>query len=253
MERLLRCTESTTRDVIMVVKLDNITKVPSIESTGTRVRYNEAAVATLVGRYLEELHVVPRTPQSGSELDDFFGLLQNAVTSKQAYEGVPEADRILVVEEDPPETVDTEAITFFLDSRIPGSFAQGPAGQGKIKEVVPHLRAITDHPEAPSQKLVTMGRFYENWITFNIYARTNKIARQRLLWFERTMDIYNWYFRLYGFRVVEQSTGKRERKSIDELKLTKYPITYIVRTDDTFHFSSQELIDVILKVELSNY
>lgn len=235
----------------MVVKLDNITKVPSIESTGTRVRYNESAATNLINTYLETLHVNPRSVSSGHELDVFFTLLQNAIVSKQAYEGVPEETRILVVEEDPPETVDTEAITFYLDTRLPGSFSQGKAGESRVKEVTPHVRAIIDHPEAPGQKLVTMGRFYDNWITFNIYARTNKTARSRLLWFERTMDIYNWYFRLNGFRVIELNTGKREVKTKDELKITKYPITYMVRTDDTFHFSSQELKEIILKLEIS--
>jgi len=235
----------------MVVKLDNITKIPSIESTGTRIRYNESAIADLVNTYLEGLHIDRRTVDSGQELDDCFALIKNAITSKQAYEGVPEDKRILVVEEDPPETVDTEAITFYLNARLPGSFAQGKAGEGKVREVTPHVRAVIDHPEAPSQKLVTMGRFYDNWITFNIYARSNKAARSRLLWFERTMDIYNWYFRLYGFRVVELQTGSREVIDMDELKITRYPITYMVRTDDTFHFSSQELKEVIYNVEVS--
>jgi len=235
----------------MTTKLDNITKIPSIESTGTRVRYNESQVELLVDRYLETLHTDKRTPASGAELDDFFALVQKAIFSKQAYEGVPEEMRILVVEEDPPETIDTECITFFLKSRLPGAFGQGAPGKAQVRELSPHHRATIDHPEAPGQKLTTMGRFYDNWITFNIYARTNKVARERLLWFERTMDIYNWYFKLFGFVVVEIQTEDRERPIIDELKTTKYPITYMVRTDDTFHFSSQELKDIILEVELS--
>lgn len=235
----------------MVSRIDNITNVPSVEAVGTRVRLNESQVQLIVDRHLESLGTSRKTPV-GAELSDFFEILQSIVISKQNQEGIPADKRILVVEEDPPEAIDTEAITFYLKSRIPGRFDQGPSGAGRIREVTPHQRAVIAHPEAPSQKLVTMGRFYDNWITFNITARTNKVARERLMWFERTMDIYNWYFRLLGFRVIEEGIGSRERITIDELTVTRYPITYMVRTDDTFHFSTQDLREIILEVELSN-
>ena len=236
----------------MASRIDNITSVPSVESVGTRVRLNESEIVAVVDRYLDTFDRGTRTPASGAELGDFLGMIQTVVTSKQTQEGVPSDKQILVVEDDPPESVDTEAITFYLKTRVPGRFDQGPSGAGRIKEVVPHQRSVVPHPEAPSQKLVTAGRFYDNWITFNIYARTNKSARDRLLWFERVMDIYNWFFRLYGFRVVEEGVGHRERMKIDELTVTKYPITYMVRTDDTFQFNTQELKEILIELELSS-
>lgn len=236
----------------MASRIDNITNVPNIESVGTRIQMNEIQITAAVDRYLETLHTDRTTPSSGSDISDFFELLQNSVESKQASERVPTEYRILVVEEDPPEVVDTEAITFFIARRLPGQFDKGPIGAGKVREVTPHHRSTIEHPETPSEKLVTMGKFYDNWITFNIYARTNKTARKRLIWFEQMMDVYNWYFRLYGFRVVEEGSSGWEKVKIDDLTLTKYSVTYMVRTDDTFHFSSQELKDVLLKVEVSN-
>jgi len=236
----------------MASRIDNITNIPSVEASSTRVRYNETEINAVVANYLESYDRGKRTPASGAELQDFFEMIQTVISSKQNQEGVPADKQILVVEDDPPESVDTEAITFYLKTRVPGRIDQGPSGAGKVKEVVPHQRSIIDHPEAPGQKLVTVGRFYDNWITFNIYARTNKVARERLLWFEHVMDIYNWYFRLYGFRVVEEGVGSRERAMIDELTVTKYPITYMVRTDDTFYFSTQELKDILIKLELSS-
>jgi len=235
----------------MTSRIDNITRVTSSEAVDIRVRLNESEIQSLVNRYLESVDTGKRTPVSGAELSDFFELVQNSVVSKQRQEGVLDDKLILVVEDDPPETVDTEAITFYLKTRVPGKFDQGPSGAGRIKEVTPHRRAIIDHPEAPGQKLVTMGRYYDNWVTFNVFARTNKVARERLLWFERMMDIYNWYFRLYGFRVIEEGVGSREKVKIDELVVTKYPITYMVRTDDTFHFSTQELRQILIDLELS--
>jgi hypothetical protein len=98
-----------------------------------------------------------------------------------------------------------------------------------------------------------MGRFYDNWIVFNIYAKTNKQARERLLWFEKVMDSFNWYFRIHGYRVVEDGVGSRERSKISEhTTVTKYPITYMVRTDDTYHVSTQELKEIVINVEVNH-
>jgi hypothetical protein len=233
-----------------MTRIDNITIVPTVEQLGTHVRLNESQINQKVFTYLNELKKTPRTPISAT-IEEFFELLQTVVMSKQEYDGEPPDKRILVVEEDPPETIDTECITFFLKSRENGQYSQGAPGQGKVKEITPHLRSIVDHPEAPSMKLITMGKFYDNLIQFNIYARTTKEARKRLLWFERTMDIYNWFFRLYSFKIAEVGVGERERITINGIKVTKYPITYWVRTDDTFFFSQQELRDILIKVNIS--
>jgi hypothetical protein len=238
----------------MVSKIDNITNIPSVETSAIRTRYSEAELTALVDRYLDNLHVDERTSVSG-ELSDFFEMVQTIVVSKQNYDGTPSDKRILILEDDPPEAINTEAIAFFMKARVPGRFDQGPAGTGRVREPTPHIRSITKHPEAPSQKLITAGRFYDNWITFNVYARTHKVALSRLLWFERTMDIYNWYFRIHGFRVIEEGVGDRERlklAKLDDLVVTRYPITYMVRTDDTFHYNSQELKRVNINLELSN-
>ena len=180
----------------MASRIDNITNLPPVETdSGVRVRLNESQVQSLVTQYLQDLTKPRKAPaggqatQHGADLDEFFELVQNVIVSKQNQEGVKSNKRILVVEDDPPEAVDTEALTFYLKASVPGRFDQGPSGAGRIREVTPHIRAVVDHPEAPSQKLITAGRFYDNWITFNIYARTHKVARERLVWFERMMDI----------------------------------------------------------------
>lgn len=236
----------------MVSRIDNITSVPDIEDPKVKIRYSETEYNRLLRTYLETVQSQKQFPQ-GSELNDFFGLVHNAIISRQNSEGVPSTKRILFLEEDPPneDEVDTEAITFILRSRVPGRFDQGPAGAGRIKEVTGHQRSIIEHPEHPGEKLVTMGRFYDNWITFNIYARTAKAARNRLLWFERMMDAFTWYYRLHGFRVIEEGCGDKESVKLGELEITKYPISFMVRTDDTFHISTQELRSVVFNIGVS--
>jgi hypothetical protein len=235
----------------MVSRIDNITVIPDIQKTGTTLRLEESRVDYLVTTYLEELNKNRKTPE-GSDLREFFSCVKRAVESRQATEGIPRDKYILFVEDDPPEALDTEAITFYVDSRMPGRFDQGPSGVGKIKEVTPHLRAVREHPENPSEKLITMGRFYDNWINFVVYARNAKTAFDRVLWFERLMDAYGWYFRLNGFRVVEEGIGERLKIKLDELTIVSYKMSFMVRTDDTFHFSTQELKHVVLNVNVSN-
>jgi hypothetical protein len=233
----------------MVTRIDNITDLPNIQRTGTTVRLEEANVDSIVRLHLEALNVDRRYPE-GSEIKEFFELVQSAVVSRQNSEGVPEDKRVLCIADDPPEAIDTEAITFYVKARVPGKVDQGSAGAGRIKEVTAHVRSVRQHPDHPAEKLITMGRFYDNWVTFTVYAKTDKVALARMLWFEKTMDIYSWLFRLYGFRVVEQGVGDRDRFKIDETTVTTYPMSYMVRTDDTFHYGTQELRDVLLNVSV---
>jgi hypothetical protein len=238
----------------MVSKLENITAIPDVKKPGIAVHLNEMEADLLVNGYVSNLGArQDQTPISGFELNEFFILVKNAIRSRQRSEGISDDKTLLFLEEDPPEKLDTEAITFYLQSRLPGSFSQGAAGNGKVKEVRGHVRATREHPQHPSEKLITMGRFYDNWIVFNIYTKTNKQARERLLWFEKVMDGFNWYFRAHGYVVVEENVGARDRVKIsDNLTLTKYPITYYVRTDDNYFISTQELKEIIIDVEMAN-
>jgi hypothetical protein len=233
----------------MASRIDNITQVPDIQRRGTNVRLEESSVDSIVRSHLEVLHVDRRYPE-GSEIKEFFELVQSAVLSRQNAEGVPQDKRILFLADDPPEAIDTETITYYLKTRMPGNVDQGPAGQGKIKEVTPHVRSVRQHPDHPSEKLITMGRFYDNWVAFTVYAKTDKVALDRMLWFEKTMDIYSWLFRLYGFRVVQMGVGDRDRFKIDQSTVTTYPMSYMVKTDDTFHYGTQELREVLLDVSV---
>lgn len=229
-------------------KLDNITRLPDVQVPKSRIFLGEAEFEQALFTYLEQNKtsnaIVAR--DDPTDIKQFFSLVKEAIETRQDTEGVPVEKRILFLEDDPPETLDTEAITFFINRRIPGQFNQGPAGDGRIKEVSRHVRAIVDHPLHPGEKLVTLGRFYDNWVTFGIFAKTNKVALDRLIWFEHVMDSFNWFFRLHGFRVIEEGAGNRERIILDELPLTHYPVTYMVRLDDVFHYSTQELRSLVV-------
>jgi hypothetical protein len=229
----------------MVSKIDNV-NVPDL---GTKYSAEEAEY--MVKTYINSiLSSKQEQPQSG-DLLDFFPLVQYAIDARQRIEDVKEEHRLLVLEDDPPEAIDTPSITWSLKARVPGRLNQGSAGSGSRKEVIPHQRSIVDHPDNPGEKLITMGKFYGTWIDFNIYTRGSKEALERVLWFERLMDSFSWYFRLHGFRAVEEGVGDKEKVIIKDLELVKYPITYFIRSDDTFHITTQELKRVLITTNIS--
>lgn len=234
----------------MVSKIDNI----SIPNLGRG--YNEEEADRAIQNYIDELSGLNSSPNA-SDILDFFPLLQNAIKTREEHDWldnrVPDSEkkRLLLLEDDPPEEIDTESITWKMKARVPGRFDQGPAGQGRIKEVMGHPRSVINHPEHPSEKLVTMGKFYGNWIQFNVYARDKRQALRRLLWLERVIDSFHWYFRLYGFRVIEEGCGDREEVTVKDLKLIKYPLTYFIRSDDTYHITTQELKKVFVTTNVS--
>lgn len=226
--------------------------IPDPGRTGI-IRLADADLVSDIQKYILDLKTSGRGApvHPTNEINDFFPLVQNAILSRQNEEGVPEDKRLLFLEDDPPEEIDTSAITFELQARVPGKMDQGAAGTGRIKEVVSHYRGEIDHPDHPGEKLVTMGRFYDNWIRFYIQTRTNKEARKILLWFERLMSSFSWYFRYNGFRVIEEGVGDRERVDKDGLVLTRYPITYFVRSEDVYFVSAQKLKEIIISPNIS--
>lgn len=229
----------------MVDKIDNL-KIPYLG-----INYSEEEAQRKIDNYINDLKEFSASTKPANLLD-FFPLVQKAIRTREEFEDVPNCKGLLILEDDPPEEIDTESITWELVARMPGRFDQGPAGRGNIKEVRPHTRAMINHPEHPSEKLVTMGKFRGNWIDFNIYARDSKTALRRLIWFNEVMDAFYWYFRVHGFIVIEQGSGKKEKVKIKDLELVKYPLSYFVRSDDTYHITTQELKRVLIDVNISN-
>jgi hypothetical protein len=230
----------------MTSKIDNI-KIPAIPRS-----FNEEEANRIIQSYISEIKRIENSPR-GLDIVDFFPLVQKAIRTREEQDGVPIDKRLLVLEDDPPEAIDTEAITWSIISRIPGQYDQGPAGKGKIREVVPHMRSMINHPDHPSEKLIAMGKLYSNWIQFNIYARNSKTAMNRVLWLEKVMDSFRWYFKLNSFEVIEDSVLGKEKVTIDNLVLVKYPVVYYVRSEDIYHITTQDLKRILVKTDVSNY
>ena len=184
--------------------LDNITNSLLIKDTR---RLTKEETESQIELYLNHITSNQNPPAEKQSLIGFFSLVQNAIRTREEEEGVPKDKRLLVLASDPPEQIDTEAITFYLKSRSPGQWNRGSAGQARIKEVIAHVRDIRHHPEHLGEKLVTMGKVYDNQIGFCIYAKDDKTALRRVLWLESVMESFRWYFRVHGSRQVSENGG----------------------------------------------
>jgi hypothetical protein len=238
----------------MTSKIDNITKLPEIKGTP---RMSQSDVNRSIHQYIANVVNSGKNPPHAGDMSHFFELVQNAIWSRQETEETPECKRLLVMVNDPPEEkeVDTEAITFYLQHREPGAFGKMSASSGRstvVKEATHHHRSSQQHPEHIGEKLVTMGRFFDNTVVFNIYAASDNQAMKRLIWFENVIDSYSWYFSLHRIKIVELEASRIGKVVVGELPLAKYSVSYFVRTEDTYQFGSQELKKVVLKLDVSN-
>lgn len=183
-------------------------------------------------------------------LDDFFAKIGAIIKAAENIDNsqIKNKDRLLYVEDDPEEAIDREAITFYLKAKVPGGFERGPAGVKNIKQLKPMVRSFQDHPDNPGEKLITYGKFYDNWVSFNIYARTAKKARWLMEWFLRVMDIYDWFLRKSGYRVILEGVGERELFKYEGITVIRYPISYFLRLDETFFTTSQEVKKFIIDI-----
>ena len=228
----------------MVTRLDNLNLPPDLADSGVN-----GIVQIFMREVKDRMVTNGRFPQAG-EINDFFSLVHKCIISKQRTENIADDKMVLFVEDDPPEKLDTETITFFIKSRSPGQFAQGPVGTNSHKEVRFHIRSVKEHPEHPGEQLVVSGKFYDNVIRFNIYAKTNKQARKRLIWFTQLMDQFQWYFALSGFKIIELGVSERERVKVqkegESYMLTMYPVDYYIRSEELRYTGTQELKQVVL-------
>jgi hypothetical protein len=231
----------------MAFKTDNITKIPDINGL------SEVDVSAILDGYFRNLAQSTEETLPGGDILTYFKLVQNACWSRQESEDIPDNKKLLILSEEPPEekNIDTEAITFFVNSRGPGQYSQGAPGRGSVSERTFHVRSVQQHPEHPSEKLVTMGRSFDNHVVFNIYARTDYQALKRVIWFENVMASFRWYFKIHNILSIEESVGYVGKVEIGNLSLTKYLVSFFVKTEDTYQFGSQELKRIVVNSNIS--
>lgn len=237
----------------MASRTANIASVPDLGyGSGGIVDLQEPAIRENLQLYIHELSSGRADTPERRGILGFFELMRNAIRSREISQKVEEEHRLLIQSSDPPQTINTEAITFELASRTPGTLSRGKMGNGRVRELSHHVRSVTEHPEHLGEKLVTMGKLFDNYIILNLYARDNDTALKRIVWVENVMDSFRWYFRLFGVpEVVETEVEGKKVVTVGDLELVKYSMTYFVKTEDTYTYGEQKLRKIDIKTTVS--
>lgn len=190
-----------------------------------------------------------RAPRFHKSINEFYSLVKDAIEHAESVQGIAEDRKVFYTEEDPDFGIKTESITFSLVKREPGSISRGGPFEGNIKAFRPILRDVSDDPESPQHKIFLYGRLHDNIVRFTMWARTNKAANARALWFESLMLEYSWFFVASGVGKVifigrSQDISIREDKG---QKLYGRPLDYYVRTEDLTTAKETIIRNIILK------
>lgn len=203
-----------------------------------------------------------RTPGTAKDVYEFCDLVREAVEHKSQMENVTDDARVILTQEFSDVDQQLEAITFNLERRQPGQFSEGPPFGGDVKNLRPIIREVMQDPDNPGYRKVIMGYWYDNLVRFTCWARTNKQANKRALWFEELMEDYTWFYRVRGVsRVLFWDRGSDVEKLVDAAgpsesgasTTNKYygrPLFYFVRTEKIRTYSEKELEQLLINVSV---
>lgn len=179
-----------------------------------------------------------RQPRPAKNIDEVTDLVQRVIQDKQNSDGIVSDQRIVFTEEYPPVDFKTEAVSFRLISRDPGTTSGGRHLNQSRQEWKPKIRSIDDDPNNPGNKLITMGQLFENTIEFTCWARTNKRANMRALWLEDTLREYAWYLKYNGVNEFYMLRRERDfRENLEGNTVFGRPLIYLARTERLTHLS----------------
>jgi len=190
------------------------------------------------------------TPGDAKDIVQFFELVQQVVNDKMDREQIDPEQRVLFVEEFPPQDMRTEVITFGLVSRQPGQTSAGPIDlDANRREMRPTFRQMVESDD-PGYKNIIAGQWFDNIVSFTCWAKTNKVANCRALWFEDLMIQYNWFFQYSGLPrgaiFLNRLEDTKDEQSSN--KLVKRELRYHVRTERLYTISQKTLTELVIKL-----
>jgi len=202
--------------------------------------------------------VVPnRGPQRATtfgntkSLLEFYDLVRQAIDDYETRAGTPQENRVIFTEEEPDVKSQTESIVFSLMDRVPGQFAQGAPMSRNHSNYRPMVREEYTDTENPGYKCVANGYYYDNIVRFTAWARTNKTANARAMWFEDMMEEYSWWYKLQGVdRVLFWGRNNDLVTTVNDNKWYGRPIDYFVRTEKIRTFRQKTLEEILIRLNV---
>lgn len=190
-----------------------------------------------------------KTPGNAKSLLEFYDLVRQAKDDYENRANTPDEYKIIYTEEEPDSGSDTETVTFSLVKREPGAFSQGKPFEGNVRNLKPMLREVGPDETNPGYNYAINGYWFDNVVKFTCWARTNKAANVRAMWFEAMMEDYMWWFRLQG--TAQVLFWGRDADMVIEVDNNKWygrPLNYFVRTESLRVFSEKQMEEIIVNL-----
>ena len=196
-----------------------------------------------------------RTKSAGDvkSLNEFYTLVSKAIDHYERRSNVSDDKKVVFTEEEPDTASKSETITFSVVSRRPCAFGQGAPLEAKHRNLRPMFREEGEDLTNPGYRSLVVGYWHDNVIRFTCWARSNKVANNRALWFESFMEEYSWWFKLQGLdRVIFL---ERHADIVTEVSNNKWygrPLDYFVRTETLKVFQEKTIENIFIDLVVDN-
>lgn len=174
------------------------------------------------------------SPGQATDINGFYELVNKVIQFKLEKDG--EEKKVLFREDfpDDPDDLNNEIITFGIQKRLPGIAEQtpNPLKRNALRMRKPILREVRTDNENHKYRVFVKGQWFDNFVQFCCWARENKIANRRALWFEEMMLEYEWFFQASGIvRLRYEGRAADTFDEVQERKVVGRPMTWLVTTE----------------------
>lgn len=207
-----------TENLFKILHVDNDQLISEIEKP---ISLNNP-YAFNIDRFLpnQEVFTLPR----------FFELVQELIENHQSRDSISDDLKVRLSEEYPPEDFvefGDEIICFRVLKREPARMDSKATGRVHRKSTYGYEYK---NPNAPGRVLVVESRPVDHKIEFTCWAKTNKIANKRALWFEKLLINHSWVFEFSGaerFHWIDR--GPDTYTTSNSQRLVYRPLNFFLR------------------------
>ena len=193
-----------------------------------------------------------KSPREAVDINEFFTLVQEVINFKLDKDGWKK--RLIFAEEfsDKDDDADAEIITFGIEKRLPGIIEQtpNPLMRSAIRNRKPLYRETLPDRSNPGYSVIVEGQWFDNFIVFTCWARENKIANIRALWFEDLMREFEWAFRAHGVMIRYEGRDRDVEDNVKSRKVVGRPLRYLVRTERITRTFQKDIEELSIRLHL---
>lgn len=180
-------------------------------------------------------------------LERFFKITADILEDHQKKAGIIVDERVLLSEEHPPDYFgddEDEIITWRVLNREPANMDTKAQNRPQRKSSYYYNLQSS---EWPNKVVLVESRPVDHKIEFTCWAKTNRLANKRAIWFEKLMISNSWAFEVQGAeRFLWLNRGPDMYTTHQQQRLFGRPLNFMLR----FREHEATILPVIKQIEL---